>query len=139
MEQACQAVMEHPTKHNLVECWSLVTAMEAQRVENGLSVLGLIFRPVQSLDRKEACVALNHFLRDRFQGGKWTLLAVILNSRIGLHCNMGNMIGMPNHAIALGNFTGGQVWVEDDEGMLPNKVVIEKQNLSASRLGARYA
>ena len=44
---------------------------------------------------KEACIALNHFLRDRIPDGKWTSLAVILNPRIGLHRDMGNMIGMP--------------------------------------------
>ncbi|OLP95510.1 hypothetical protein AK812_SmicGene22336, partial [Symbiodinium microadriaticum] len=26
------------------------------------------------------------------------------------------MIGQPNHAIALGEFSGGRVWIEDDEG-----------------------
>ena len=33
---------------------------------------------------KEACAALNHFLRDRFPDGKWTSLAVILNPRTQL-------------------------------------------------------
>ena len=47
-----------------------------------------------------------------------------------------NMIGMPNHAIAVGDLTGGRVWIEDDEGMSPVENRDEKQNSSASRLVA---
>ena len=78
-------------------------------------------------DAKEACIALNHFLRDRIPDGKWTSLAVILNPSIGLHRDMGNMIGIPNYAIALGRYTGGRVWVEDDEGTSPDEVVMKKK------------
>ena len=46
-----------------------------------------------------------------------------------------NMIGMPNHAIAVGDFTGGRVWIEDDEGMA-GRNRDENQNSSASRLVA---
>ena len=61
-------------------------------------------------------MALNHFLRSRFPDGTWTSIAVVLNPRIGLHRDILNMIGKPNHAIALGSFTGGRIWVEDDDG-----------------------
>ena len=37
------------------------------------------------------------------------------------------MIGMPNHAIAVGDLTGGRVWIEDDEGMSPVENRDEKQ------------
>ena len=58
----------------------------------------------------------HHFLRSRFPDGTWTSIAVVLNPRIGLHRDILNMIGKPNHAIALGSFTGGRIWVEDDDG-----------------------
>ena len=37
------------------------------------------------------------------------------------------MIGKPNHAIALGSFTGGRIWVEDDDGTSP-EVRVTKRN-----------
>ena len=76
---------------------------------------------------KEACVALNHFLRNRFPDATWTSIAVVLNPRIGLHRDILNMIGKPNHAIALGFFTGGRIWVEDDDGTSP-EVKVTKHN-----------
>ena len=71
---------------------------------------------------KEACIAVNHFLRDRFPNGTWTSIAVLLNPRIGMHRDMQNMVGKPNHAITLGSFTGGRVWIEDDEGTSTEKL-----------------
>ena len=75
---------------------------------------------------RAACVALNHFLRSRFPDGTWTSIAVVLNPRIGLHRDILNMIGKPNHAIALGSFTGGRIWVEDDHGMSPELRVTKR-------------
>ena len=43
-------------------------------------------------------------------------IAVLLNPRIGLHRDMQNMVGKLNHAITLGTFNGGRVWIVDDEG-----------------------
>ena len=34
----------------------------------------------------------------------------------GLHRDIQNMPGHSNHALALGEYTGGRVWIEDDEG-----------------------
>ena len=65
---------------------------------------------------KEACIAVNRFLRHRFPHGTWTSIAVLLNPRIGLHRDMRNMVGKLNHAITLGTFNGGRVWIEDEEG-----------------------
>ena len=65
---------------------------------------------------KEACIAVNRFLRHRFPHGTWTSIAVLLNPRIGLHRDMQNMVGKLNHAITLGTFNGGRVWIEDEEG-----------------------
>ncbi|OLQ01644.1 hypothetical protein AK812_SmicGene15600 [Symbiodinium microadriaticum] len=65
---------------------------------------------------KEACIAVNRFMRHRFPHGTWTSIAVLLNPRIGLHRDMQNMVGKLNHAITLGTFNGGRVWIEDNEG-----------------------
>ena len=35
---------------------------------------------------------------------------------MGLHRDIQNMPGHANHALALGDYTGGRVWLEDDEG-----------------------
>ena len=35
---------------------------------------------------------------------------------------MQNMVGKLNHAIALGSFSGGRVWIEDDEGTSMEKL-----------------
>ncbi|CAE7405673.1 unnamed protein product [Symbiodinium sp. CCMP2592] len=75
---------------------------------------------------RDACVALNHFLRYRFPDATWTSIAVVLNPRIGLHRDILNMIGKPNHAIALGSFTGGRIWVEDDDGAAPELRVTKR-------------
>ncbi|OLQ10182.1 hypothetical protein AK812_SmicGene6059 [Symbiodinium microadriaticum] len=56
---------------------------------------------------KEACIAVNRFMRHRFPHGTWTSIAVLLNPRIGLHRDMQNMVGKLNHAITLGTFNGG--------------------------------
>ena len=73
------------------------------------------------------CIALNHFLRDRIPDGKWTFLAVILNPRIRLHRDMGNMIGMPNYAIALGCFEEGGSVGRRHEGTSPDKLVMKNK------------
>ena len=65
---------------------------------------------------REACAAVNSFLRSRFPSGSWTSIAVLFNPRMGLHRDIQNMPGHSNHALALGEYTGGRVWIEDDEG-----------------------
>ena len=65
---------------------------------------------------REACAAVNHFLKSRFQQGTWTSIAVLFNSRMGLHRDIQNMPGHSNHALALRDYTAERVWIEDDEG-----------------------
>ena len=50
-----------------------------------------------------------------FPNGTWTSIAVLFNPRMGLHRDIQNMVGHLNHALALGDFMGGRVWMEDDE------------------------
>ena len=49
---------------------------------------------------REACSAVNRCLKSRF----------------GLAPDIQNMPGHSNHALALGDYTEGRVWIEDDEG-----------------------
>ena len=56
-------------------------------------------------DDEAICKAVNGFLHDRFPGGSWTSIAILCNPKMGLHRDIRNMIGRPNHAITLGNFT----------------------------------
>ena len=65
---------------------------------------------------KQACIAVNHFLRERFPSQTWTSIAVLYNPSMPLHRDILNMIGHANHAITLGNFMEGRVWIEDDNG-----------------------
>ena len=66
--------------------------------------------------QREACSAVNRFLKSRFPNGTWSSIAVLFNPRMGLHRDIQNMPGHSNHALALGDYTGGRVWIEDDEG-----------------------
>ena len=65
---------------------------------------------------KKACNAVNHFLRERFPTQTWTSIAVLYNPSMPLHRDILNMIGHANHAITLGNFMEGRVWIEDENG-----------------------
>ena len=65
---------------------------------------------------REACNAVNGFLRGRFPNGTWTSITVLFNPHMGLHRDIQNMPRHSNHALALGDYTGGRVWIEDDDG-----------------------
>ena len=142
LQAACASVMQRPSEANLISLLDLWSADWKQKGRTRAigpgsydiyCTLGLYAfagnapRLSKASIAEEACAALNHFLRDRFPNGKWTSLAVILNPRIGLHRDMGNMIGMLNHAIAVGDFTGGRVWIEDDEGTSPDEIVMKNK------------
>ena len=67
-------------------------------------------------EMKQACIAVNHFLRERFPSQTWTSIAVLYNPSMPLHRDILNMIGHANHAITLGNCMEGRVWIEDENG-----------------------
>ena len=71
-------------------------------------------------------MAVNHFLRERFPSKTWTSIAVLYNPSMPLHRNILNMIGHANHAVALGNFLEGRVWIEDENGQATT--VLETKN-----------
>ena len=141
MQAACEAVMQSPSEDNVVrllELWSPEWKHRGRQRTIGSGsyeqycTLGLFAYGgndpclSKASANRAACVALNHFLRSRFLDGTWTSIAVVLNPRIGLHRDILNMIGKPNHAIALGSFTGGRIWVEDDHGTSPELRVTKR-------------
>ena len=71
-------------------------------------------------------MAVNHFLREHFPSKTWTSIAVLYNPSMPLHRNILNMIGHANHAVALGNFLEGRVWIEDENGQATT--VLETKN-----------
>ena len=73
-------------------------------------------RRLERHEPEDACAAVNGFLRSRFPSGTWTSIAVLFNPRMGLHRDIQNMPGHSNHALALRDYTGGRVWIEDDDG-----------------------
>ena len=88
----------------------------------GLFAHGGISGISRASSNEKACAAVNHFLRNRFPGKTWTSIAVLRNPKVGLHRDLLNLKGHPNHAITLGSFTGGRVWVEDENGDIPAEV-----------------
>ena len=83
---------------------------------------------------KKACIVVNHFLREHFPNQTWTSIAVLYNPSMPLHRDILNMIGHANHAITLGNFMEGRVWIEDENGQataLLVKTVVFVESLSS--------
>ena len=77
------------------------------------------------------------FLRARFPGKTWTSIAILCNPKMGLHRDLLNLRGHPNHAVALGLFTGGRVWVEDENGDAAEEVNM-KTKVRSSDPGTTY-
>ena len=88
----------------------------------GLYAHGGVSGISRASDHEDACKAVNHFLRNRFPGKTWTSIAILCNPKMGLHRDLLNLKGHPNHAITLGSFTGGRVWVENENGDAPAEV-----------------
>ena len=130
MDLACWEVTEEPSEANLarlLDLWSAEWKHQGRTRAVGpgafdkYCTLGLfghggVCGVSNATARQAACAAVNHFLKSRFPGGVWTSIAVLFNPHMGPHRDIQNMIGQPNHAIALGDFIGGRVWIEDDEG-----------------------
>ena len=131
LSSTCEAIMQTPSEERLVallDQWSLQWTWRGRQRAIGAGAyeryctLGLYAfggnapNVSKASSMKEACIAVNRFMRQRFPHGTWTSIAVLLNPRIGLHRDMQNMVGKLNHAVTLGTFNGGRVWIEDDEG-----------------------
>ena len=131
LSSTCEAIMQTPSEERLVallDQWSPQWTWRGRQRAIGAGAyeryctLGLYAfggnapNVSKASSMKEACIAVNRFMRHRFPHGTWTSIAVLLNPRIGLHRDMQNMVGKLNHAITLGTFNGGRVWIEDEEG-----------------------
>ena len=133
MERACLNATEEPSEANLVKLLDLWSAGWKHRGRTravgpgayeryatlGLFGHGGVVGVSNATGLREACIAVNRFLRTRFPDGTWSSIAVLFNPRMGLHRDIQNMPGHSNHALALGEYTGGRVWIEDDEGDSP--------------------
>ena len=133
MELACRNATEEPSEANLVKLLDLWSADWKHRGRTravgpgayeryatlGLFGHGGVVGVSNATSLREACIAVNRFLRTRFPDGTWSSIAVLFNPRMGLHRDIQNMPGHSNHALALGEYTGGRVWIEDDEGDSP--------------------
>ena len=130
MESACRNATEEPSEANLVKLLDLWSAGWKHRGRTravgpgayeryatlGLFGHGGVVGVSNATGLREACTAVNRFLRTRFPEGTWTSIAVLFNPRMGLHRDIQNMPGHWNHALALWEYTGGRVWIEDEEG-----------------------
>ncbi|CAE7356126.1 unnamed protein product [Symbiodinium sp. CCMP2592] len=130
MELACQNVVEEPTEANLVrllDLWSADWKHQGRTRVVGPGAFekyctlgffghGGVCGVSIATSKRTACTAVNRFLKSRFPNGTWTSIAVLFNPRMGLHRDIQNMPGHLNHALALGDYTGGRVWIEDDKG-----------------------
>ena len=139
LDLACEAVLDRASEHNLVVlhkwsmCWKQrgrTRAIGPHAYEN-YSTLGFyghggVFGISKASEMKRACMAVNHFLRERFPSKTWTSIAVLYNPSMPLHRDILNMIGHANHAVALGNFLEGRIWIEDENGQATT--VLETKN-----------
>ena len=60
--------------------------------------------------------ALNTWLQRVFPSQTWTSLCINHNEQLALHRDRGNALHSLNHLIALGDFTSGQMFLEDASG-----------------------
>ena len=130
MELARRNATEEPSEANLVKLLDLWSAGWKHRRRTravgpgayeryatlGLFGHGGVVGVSNATGLRETCTAVNRFLRTRFPDGTWTSIAALFNPRMGLHRDIQNMPGHSNHALALGEYTRGRVWIEDDEG-----------------------
>ena len=93
----------------------------------GLYAHGGISGISRASNDESACRAVNHFLRSRFPGKTWTSIAILCNPKMGLHRDLLNLRGHSNYAITLGSFTGGRVWIEDENGDAPAEVQMKSK------------
>ena len=153
LDLACEAVMKRASEHNLVvllgkwsACWKQRGRTRAigPHAYEKYSTLGFyghggVFGISKASEMKRACMAVNHFLRERFPSKTWTSIAVLYNPSMPLHRDILNMIGHANHAVALGNFLEGRVWIEDENGQATTVLETKKWTEAASWNVDRHA
>ena len=100
LSSACEAVMQTPSEEHVVfllDAWSPQWTWRGRQRAIGTGAfdryctLGLFAHGgnapsvSKASSMKEACIAVNRFMRHRFPNGTWTSIAVLLNPRLGLH------------------------------------------------------
>ena len=116
MELACRNATEEPSEANLVKLLDLWSTGWKHRGRTRAVGPGAYERyATLGLFRHGGVVGVSN-ATGRFPQGTWSSIAVLFNPRMGLHRDIQNMPGHSNHALALGDYTGGRVWIEDDEG-----------------------
>ena len=97
MELACRNATEEPSEANLVRLLDLADWKRRGRTRAvgpgayeryatlGLFGHGGVVGVSNATGLREACAAVNGFLRSRFPSGTWTSIAVLFNPRMGLH------------------------------------------------------
>ena len=153
LDLACEAVLDRASEHNLVvllDKWSMCWKQRGRTRAIGphayekYSTLGFyghggVFGISKASEMKRAYMAVNHFLRERFPSKTWTSIAVLYNPSMPLHRDILNMIGHANHAVALGNFLEGRVWIEDENGQATTVLETKKWTEAASWNVDRHA
>ena len=136
LDQLSAAIHREPTEARLVHLldeWSVgwkrkgrTRAIGSGAFEKyctlGLYAHGGVAGISRASDEESMCLAVNHFLKTRFPDASWTSIAILCNPKVGLHRDLLNMKEQPNHAVTLGSFSGGRVWVEDENGKSPAEV-----------------
>ena len=135
LSSTCEAIMQTPSEERLVallDQWSLQWTWRGRQRAIGAGAyeryctLGLYAfggnapNVSKASSMKEACIAVNRFMRHRFPHGTWTSIAVLLNPRIGLHRDMQNMVGKLNHALL-------ELSMEVESGLKTKKELPSKQ------------
>ena len=139
MELACRNATEEPFEANLVKLLGLWSAGWKHRGRTravgpgayeryatlGLFGHGGVVGVSNATGLREACLAVNRFLRTRFPDGTWSSIAVLFNPRMGLHRDI------QEHARALESCAGSGgvhrragvdrrrrrgAWLEDKKG-----------------------
>ena len=104
----------------------------------GLYAHGGISGITRASSDEDACRAVNHFLKSRFPGKTWTSIAILCNPKMGLHRDLMNLKDHMNHAVTLESFSGGRIWVEDENEDAAEKVQMKNQNASSRGNFATY-
>ena len=58
-----------------------------------------------------SCIFLNQFLLSCFPGGEWTSICIARSVQTRMHSDAGNLPGSLNFSVSLGDFTGGELWL----------------------------
>ena len=111
---------------------SFITPLEARRpgvLEKGQRANYFVLGAYKCLPRKgitkltndhlNTAAFVNAFLQQRFPGASWSAFVVTHNEASSLHVDSCNVPGTKNFAIGLGNYSGGELFVEAEGGSFP--------------------